>query len=316
MTDKPLQPTKIAVIGAGHLGKFHAQKYAQLKNCKLVAIVDINAETAQTVADQFEVLALTDYRELLGDIDAVSITTPTISHHQIAADFLNQGSHVLIEKPITRTVAEADELIKLADDKNLVLQVGHLERFNAALQALDTHLCHPTFIESHRLAPFKPRSLDVNVILDLMIHDIDIIMEIVDSEIKDLRVSGTHTLTSNTDIANARLEFENGCVANVTASRISAKSIRKMRIFQDDAYFSVDFGNNTLSIFKKGDEEMFPGIPEIIETKSCFEKNDPLYREIASFIDSIQNNSPISVTGMAGRRALDVALRISRILGD
>ena len=306
----------IAVIGAGHLGKLHAQKYAQLTNCKLIAIVDTNAKTAQSVASLFGATALTDYSELLGNVDAVSIATPTLSHHAIAVDFLNHGSHVLIEKPITRTVAEADQLIKLADSKNLLLQVGHLERFNAALQALDTHLRHPTFIESHRLAPFKPRSLDVNVVLDLMIHDIDIIMEIVDSEIKDLRVSGTHTLTSSTDIANARLEFENGCVANVTASRVSARSVRKMRIFQDDAYFSVDFDSNTLSIFKKGDEEMFPGIPKIIETRTCFEQNDPLYLEIASFIDSIQNKSPISVTGVAGRRALDVALQISRILGD
>lgn len=304
------------MIGAGHLGKFHVQKYAQLADCNLVAVVDIDTKTSRSVAEQSGIVPLTDYRELLGEIDAVSIATPTISHHTIALDFLNHGSHVLIEKPITTTVAEADELIKLADSKNLVLQVGHLERFNAALQALEPHLHHPTFIESHRLAPFKPRSLDINVILDLMIHDIDIIMEIVDSEIKEFRVSGTHALTDKSDIANARLEFENGCIANVTASRVSAKTVRKMRIFQDNAYFSVDFSNCMLSIFKKGDKEMFPGIPEIIETRTFYEQNDQLYLEIASFIGSIRNESPVSVTGVAGRRALEMALKISRTLGD
>lgn len=311
-----MQATRVAVIGAGYLGKLHAQKYAQIPDCDLVSIVDVDPDISTSLAKKLGVDALTDYHDLLGEVDAVSIATPTISHHSIALDFLKHESHVLIEKPITQNVAEANELIKLADQKKLVLQVGHLERFNAALQTLKPHLKRPNFIESHRLAPFKPRSLDINVILDLMIHDIDIIMDIVDSKIKETQVSGIHILTDKTDIANARLEFENGCVANITASRVSSKTVRKMRIFQDNAYFSVDFTNSMLSIFKKGDKEMFPGIAEIVETRTHHDQNDQLYQEIITFISSIRENSPVSVTGIAGRRALEIALEISSTLGD
>ncbi len=305
---------KTAVIGVGYLGKFHADKYAEHEDCDLIAVVDANADTAKQIADKHGIPALTDYRELLGKVDAVSIAAPTTLHHEIARDFIENGSHVLIEKPITVTVDEADDLIELALVNDRLIQVGHLERFNAALLDIGDTLETPTFIESHRLAPFNPRATDVNVVLDLMIHDIDIILQIVKSEIKEIRVSGTQVLTNSTDIANARLEFENGCIANMTASRVSAKTERKIRIFQHNAYISVDFHNHVLNIHKKGDKEIYPGIPEIVIEKSICENNDALNLEIIAFIDSIKNGTPIIVSGEDGRRALDAAIRISALL--
>jgi predicted dehydrogenase len=305
---------KTAVIGVGYLGKFHADKYAALDSCELVAVVDPDMTAAQAVASKHGVEALSDYKSLLGKVDAVSIAAPTTLHHSIARDFIENGSHVLIEKPITVTVDEADDLIELAVCNDLLIQVGHLERFNAALLNLGDALENPTFIESHRLAPFNPRATDVNVVLDLMIHDIDIILNIVKSDIKEMRVSGTTVLTESTDIANARLEFVNGCVANVTASRVSAKTERKMRFFQNDAYISLDFHNRVLQVYRKGDKEMHPGIPEIISEESSYENNDALNLEIIAFVDSIQNGTPVIVSGDDGRRALDAAIRISALL--
>ena len=307
---------KTAVIGVGYLGKFHAEKYATLEQSDLIAVVDADAGTAQEIADKFGCQALTDYHELLGKVDAVSIAAPTTLHHQIARDFLEHDTHVLIENPITVTVDQADDLIELAITNDLMIQVGHLERFNAALMDLSGVLRKPTFIESHRLAPFNPRATDVNVVLDLMIHDIDIILDIVKSDIREIRASGTPVLTNSTDIANVRLEFENGCVANVTASRVSAKTERKMRIFQDDAYIAVDFHNRTLDIYRKGKKEMHPGIPEIVSEKSTYENSDALKLEIIAFLDSINHGTPILVSGEDGRRALDAAIRISAMLKD
>ncbi len=212
------------------------------------------------------------------------------------------------------TLDEADMLIELAQSNDLLIQVGHLERFNAVLMNLGAILENPTFIESHRLAPFNPRATDVNVVLDLMIHDIDIILEIVKSDIKEIRASGTQVLTGITDIANARLEFENGCVANVTASRVSAKTERKIRIFQHNAYISIDFYNHVLSIYRKSDKEIHPGISEIVCEETTYENSDALNLEIIAFIDSIQNGTPIIVDGKTGRRALDTANRISALL--
>ena len=307
---------KTAVIGVGYLGKFHAEKYATLDKSDLIAVVDANADTAKEIADKYGCQALTDYHELLGKVDAVSIAAPTTMHHQIARDFLENDTHVLIEKPITVTVDQADDLIELAITNDLMIQVGHLERFNAALMDLSGVLETPTFIESHRLAPFNPRATDVNVVLDLMIHDIDIILDIVKSDIKEMRASGTPVLTNSTDIANVRLEFENGCVANVTASRVSAKTERKMRIFQHNAYISVDFHNRELDIYKKGTKEMHPGIPEIVSEKSTYDNSDALKLEITAFLDSIQHGTPILVSGEDGRRALDAAIQISALLKD
>ena len=304
---------KCAVIGAGYLGKFHAEKYASLENCELVAVVDINEHVVKEVAEKNGAKGLTDYDSLLGQVDAVSIVVPTSLHHKVSRDFLNAGTHVLVEKPMTVTVEEADELIAIAKEKSVILQVGHLERFNPAIMGLDKE-AKPLFIEAHRLSPFNPRANDVSVILDLMIHDIDIILALVDSDIKRIDASGTSVLTQGTDIANARLTFTNGCVANVTASRISMKMERKMRLFRPCSYISVDFQDKILIKHQTGDKEMFPGIPEIVSEESKFENGDALLEEIKHFVDCIQTNKNPLVSGEAGRRALETAIEISQLI--
>ncbi len=305
---------KCAVIGAGYLGKFHAEKYASLKECELVAVVDIDATAAGLVAEKFGAAASTDYRSILGQVDAVSVVVPTTLHHQVSLDFLKAGAHVLVEKPITVTVEEADELIAVAKEKNLILQVGHLERFNPAVRGLENLADKPLFIESHRLSPFNPRANDVSVVLDLMIHDIDIILALVDSEVERIDASGTAVLTKGTDIANARITFKNGCVANVTASRISLKMERKMRMFRPCSYISVDFQNRILVKHKTGDKEMFPGIPEIVTEETRFESGDALYEEIKHFVNCIKTGAMPLVSGLAGRKALATAIEISKFL--
>ena len=306
---------KCAVIGTGYLGKFHAEKYALLPDCELVAVVDVNEEAAKAVAEKCGCAALTDYHALLGQVDAVSIVVPTTLHHCVAKDFLQAGCHVLVEKPITVTVEEADELIALAKANNLILQVGHLERFNPAVLGLDKEE-KPLFIESHRLAPFNPRANDVSVVLDLMIHDIDIILALVDSELERVDASGTPVLTKGTDIANARLTFKNGCVANVTASRISMKLERKMRMFRPSSYISVDFQNRVLKKYQTGEKEMFPGIPEIVTEESTFDSADALLAEITQFVNCIQTGEKPLVSGEEGRRALAAAIQITQLLGE
>ena len=304
---------KCAVIGAGYLGKFHAEKYASLENCELVAVVDINEQVVKEVAEKNGAKGLTDYDSLLGEIDAVSIVVPTSLHHKVSCDFLNAGTHVLVEKPMTVTVEEADELIAISKEKSVILQVGHLERFNPAIMGLDKE-AKPLFIEAHRLSPFNPRANDVSVILDLMIHDIDIILALIDSDIKRIDASGTAVLTQGTDIANARLTFTNGCVANVTASRISMKMERKMRLFRPCSYISVDFQDKILVKHQTGDKEMYPGIPEIVSEESKFENGDALLEEIKHFIDCIETGSNPLVSGDAGRRALETAIKISQLI--
>lgn len=310
-----MKKLKCAVIGVGYLGKFHAEKYASLPDCELVAVVDSNEATAAEIAQKHGAVALTDYQLLLGQVDAVSIVVPTTLHYAVAKDFLNSGTHVLVEKPITTTVAEADELIALADQKNVILQVGHLERFNPAVLGFDDADEKPLFIESHRLSPFNPRANDVSVVLDLMIHDIDIILALVDSELERIDASGTAVLTQGIDIANARLVFKSGCVANVTASRISMKMERKMRLFRPSSYVSIDFQNRALTKHRTGQKEMFPGIPEIETEESVFENGDALLEEIKHFVNCIQTGDNPLVSGEAGRRALATALEISKLLG-
>jgi len=284
------------------LGKFHAEKYASLPDCELVAVVDINEAAAKEVAEKHGATALTDYQSLLGEVDAVSIVVPTTLHHKVSRDFLNAGAHVLVEKPITVTVAEADELIAIAKAGNLIFQVGHLERFNPAVLGLDKEE-KPLFIESHRLSPFNPRANDVSVVLDLMIHDIDIILALVDSEVERIDASGTAVLTQGTDIANARLLFKNGCVANVTASRISMKMERKMRMFRPSSYVSVDFQNRILTKHRTGKGEMFPGIPEIETEESVFESGDALLEEIKHFVNCIHTGDNPLVSGESGKKS-------------
>ena len=309
-----MKKIKCAVVGVGYLGKFHAQKYAALPDCELIAVVDSNPENAKAIAEQNHTRALTDYRELLGQVDAVSIVTPTTLHFDVARAFLEAGAHVLVEKPITVAVGEADELIRIAEAKNLRLMVGHLERFNAAILGLNLTDAKPLFIESHRLAPFNPRANDVSVVLDLMIHDIDIILDIVDSEVERIDAKGVTVLTHDTDIANARITFKSGCVANVTASRASLKVERKMRMFMPNCYVSVDFQNRVLACYRKGEKEMFPGVPEIVGEESTFENGDALMEEIKHFIACIQQGREPICSGKAGRRALATAIEITRLL--
>ena len=305
---------RTAVIGVGYLGKFHAQKYSKIKNSKLLAVIDNDINKAQEIAAENNCMAITDYHELLGNVDAVSIVVPTDLHFEIAAEFLRHHSHVLVEKPITTTIEQADELIYLADLNNRILQVGHLERFNPAMLAVEKELLNVSFIESHRLAPYNPRGTEVYVVLDLMIHDIDIILEIVGADVDKIDASGTPVLSNEIDIANARIIFKNGCVANVTASRVSNKTERKMRIFQNDAYLSVDFQHRELAIYRKGEGEMFPGIPNIESNKINFSESDALLTEIEQFLASIENDSTPKVTGHDGKRALLTATKINNLL--
>ncbi|WED44193.1 Gfo/Idh/MocA family protein [Legionella cardiaca] len=305
---------KCAVIGVGYLGRFHAQKYQMLPHVELIAVCDVNKEACENVSRELNVPAFFDYRELFGKVDAVSIAATTSRHYEIAKECLANGIHVLIEKPITETVEQANGLIALAKQHQVKLQVGHLERFNAARLALDAHLEHPLFIESQRLAPFNPRGTDVNVILDLMIHDIDLIQAIVKSPIVNIDAQGAPILSKSIDIANARLTFENHCVANVTASRISFKTERKTRIFQPNSYISIDYQNKQFAVFQKGEGEMFPGIPEITRHQSVFEKGDALFEEIKAFVDCIQQNTVPLVTGEDGRDALEVAAKITSLI--
>lgn len=309
-----MKKLRTAVVGVGYLGQFHAEKYAQLTNAELVAVVDSDRQRADELAAKLGTRGVADYRQILDEVDAVSIVVPTQYHFEVARAFLERGVHVLLEKPITTTLAEADELIRIARERGAVFQVGHLERFNPVVIALDGLLTKPGFIESIRIAPFKPRGTDVNVVLDLMIHDIDIIQNMVKSPIKQINSIGTPVFTDEEDIANARILFANGCVANVTASRISLKSERRMRIFQADSYISVDFQNKKLAQFRKGEGEMFPGVPNVKMEEKSFEPGDALKSEIESFLDAIVTGRPPVVTGEDGRRALETALMINKKL--
>ncbi len=301
---------KVAVIGVGYLGKFHAQKFAEMENVELVGVVDIDAAAAEKVAKSLNTNFFTDYTELFGKVDAVSIAAPTPAHFAISKDFLQNKVDVFIEKPITTQLAEADELIKIAADKNLLIQVGHLERFNSAILALEGIIKKPRFIESHRLSIYKPRCTDVSVVLDLMIHDIDIILNLVGSKIKSIHAAGIPVVSSHVDIANARLEFNNGCVANITASRISEKNERKIKIFQSDAYISVDFANHKISVMRQDGAKEKGFISGMDIKHQSLKEGDALDDELRSFVKAVAKRKTPVVTGMMGRDALNLALNI------
>jgi predicted dehydrogenase len=306
-----MQKIRAAVIGVGYLGRFHAQKYAQAEGCELVAVVDARAEARAAVAAELKTRPLSDYRELLGQVDVVSVVTPTPLHFPIARDCLEHGIHVLVEKPITESEAQARELIGLAARARRILQVGHLERFNAAILAAEPYLKAPRFIECHRLAPYRERGTDVNVVLDLMIHDLDIVQTIVDSPIESIDAVGTPVFSPEIDIANARIRFANGCVANATASRVSLKTERKLRIFEDDAYLSLDLQQKILTLIRKRPVAEGSGaLPVSIEEQSL-EQGDALKAEIDSFLRCVREGGTPVVTGEAGLRALEAATRIT-----
>jgi predicted dehydrogenase len=313
-------PLRAAVVGAGHLGHFHARKYMGCADVALTAIVDSDPGRALQLAAETGAQACADHRQLLGRVDLASVVVPTSCHYEVTLDLLEAGIHVLVEKPIAATVAQGRHLVELAADRRLTLQVGHLERFNPVMQALAARTNGPMFIESHRIAPFSLRGTDVDVILDLMIHDIDLILNLVDAPVRGIDASGSPVLSSQLDIANARLQFTTGCVANVTASRVSHKRERRMRLFQHDAYLSADMIDHKLNIYRKMEGEMFPGtagvqgIPSIQEERLEFAPGDALGTEIQAFVSSVRNGTPPVVSGADGLRALQVASEIIRQL--
>jgi predicted dehydrogenase len=309
-------PLRTAVIGVGYLGRFHAQKYAQLSGSKLVGVVDANADARAKVAAELGTQAFGDYRELFGKVDAVSLAVPTPLHHSIGCELLRNGIDLLIEKPIATTVSEARELVDLAQQQGRVLQVGHLERFNPAVQAAAERLRTPRFVESHRLAPFKQRGTDVSVVLDLMIHDIDLIQELVGTPIESIDAVGATVFSGEIDIVNARLRFKGGCVANTTASRISLKQERKIRIFQDDAYLSVDMQQKILTVIRKKDQAPVESPAQVSIEEESFDQGDALLAEIEAFLKAVRERSTPVVTGEDGLRALETAMKITALVRE
>ncbi len=306
---------KVAVIGTGYLGRFHAEKYAGLEGADLIGVVDTDIKRAEEVAKKHGTKAYSSYEDVIADCDAVSIVTPTETHCEIGLAFLNKGVDVLIEKPLATSIEEADKLIAAADSSGAILQVGHLERFNGAVLALEGKVSRPMFIESHRLSTFTERSLDVDVVLDLMIHDIDIILNLVHSEVESVDAVGIPVISGKVDMVNARIKFVNGCVANVTASRVSKDRLRRVRLFQSDAYIAIDYAAQHISIAR-----LVPGeagkLPTIVDEELDIERKDSLKEEIKSFINCVIEKKAPLVSGRDGKRALEVAQKIQKSIAD
>jgi len=323
-----MEKVRIGVAGTGHLGNLHTKMLAQISNVDLVGVFDADAAKAQKVASEHGTKAYTSLEALLRDVQAVSIATTTTTHFDVACQALERGLHAFIEKPITETIDQAKKLVALAEQKNVSIQVGHIERFNPAILALEQYKIRPLFIESHRLAQFNPRGSDVAVVLDLMIHDIDLILSLVKSRVVRVDANGVSVVSGSEDIANARLQFENGCVANVTASRISQNKMRKMRLFQHDAYISIDFSQGLSEVFRlvdEGDPNVKPTmmlgkidqgtrkriiVYEQLEVKEV----NALKYELELFARSIQDGTEPPVTGRDGLQALEVAQEILRMI--
>ncbi len=303
-----MEKLRVGVVGVGRLGSLHARIYSELKGVELVCLCDSDKEKAKSIAHALKKPWCSDHREFFKkNLDAVSIVTPTYLHYKIARAFLNQGIPVLIEKPITKTIKEAKELLALAKKKRLIMQVGHVERFNSAIQAIEGLSSKPKFIEVHRLGPFSPRVKDVGVVLDLMIHDIDIVLGLIKSKIETIDAIGVKILTKHEDIANARLRFKNGTVCDLTASRVTSDSLRKIRIFQKDCYISLDYMNQEAVISKKIKNKIF-------SKKIDIKKEQPLKKEISSFVDCVLNKKRPTVSGIEGYNALLVAHKILKKL--
>jgi len=305
---------KVAVVGVGYLGRLHLEKYLSFDDVEVVGVADTDTTVIERIESQYEIEYSADYRAFLGRVDAVSVVVPTSLHFDVAMDFFESGADVFVEKPITTTVDQAKKLTASAESKNLLLQVGHLERFNPAILALDGTLKEPLFIESHRLSPFPDRSTDVDVVLDVMIHDIDIILNFVKSPLVHVDAVGAPIITPQMDIVNARLNFESGCVANVTASRVSAGKMRKIRVFQHDAYISIDFAAQNIDLFRRSRDEN--GQFKIDMEHKDIDSRDYLKDEIRSFVDAVKNRAQPMVTGYDGVRALEVASMIQEKLED
>jgi predicted dehydrogenase len=302
-------PLRVAVVGVGHLGRHHARILSALDGASLVAVVDVNRERAEQVASSVGARALLDVGELEGQVDAVTVAVPTEAHVQVALPLLRQGIAVLVEKPLARSSREADTLIAAAASSGATLAVGHTERYNPAVAAATSFVREPRFIEVHRLGTFPDRSLDIDVVFDLMIHDIDIVLSLVGSEVVAIEAVGVPVLTDRIDIANARLRFASGCIANLTASRISRDRVRKIRFFQHDAYISIDYGAQDLEVYRLvGREE---GRPAIDGGKVAVGREEPLKREMVDFLGAVRDGRPPLVTADDGRRAVALARRIA-----
>ncbi len=309
-------PVRVAVVGAGYLGRFHAEKYAALDGVELVGVVDVDTAKAAEVAGHCRSRAFGRHLDLMGRVDAVSIVVPTPLHFAIAGDCLRNGIDVLIEKPMTTTLAEARELIDIAESEGLILQVGHLERFNPAVVAVRERIHKPMFIESHRLSLFQGRSTDVSVVLDLMIHDIDIILNFVGAPVKAIHASGAAVVSEHCDIANARIEFATGCVANITASRISTKNQRKVRLFQKNAYIAVDFAAREITHIQQTGHTGSAPIPGMSVDQTRFPEGDALEDELRAFVDAVATRHEPEVTGAMGYQALEIALNVMEQIDD
>lgn len=296
---------RVGVVGVGHIGKNHARLYAGLTSADFTAVFDTNPATAQAIAEEFGTRAVDSLGEFIELVDAASIATPTSSHFEVAKALLERGKHLLIEKPITEDPAHASELAELAAQRALVLQVGHVERFNPVLGALEERLTHPRFIEAHRLSPYPNRSTDVGVVLDLMIHDLEIILHLVRSPVQTIDAVGVPVLSRGEDIANARLRFENGCVANITSSRISPERMRKIRVFQEDAYLSLDYQTQTGEMFRRT-------ATGITKEPVPIEADEPLKRQLASFIECASTGRRPKVSGFEATAALELAVEITK----
>ena len=295
---------RVGVVGVGHIGSNHARLYAEIPAGEFTAVYDIDAGRAGAVSKKYGVAAAGSLEQFCEMIDAASIATPTSSHYQVAHPLLERGKHLLIEKPITESTKEASELSTLAAKNHLILQVGHVERFNPVLGALEARLTHPRFIEAHRLSPYPDRSTDIGVVLDLMIHDLEIILHLVHSSVQSIDAVGVPVLSSSEDIANARIRFEDGCVANVTSSRISPERMRKIRVFQEDAYLSLDYQNQSGEIYRRSGGR-------ITRDKVEIEREEPLKRQLVSFIECARTGREPRVSGFHATAALELAVKIT-----
>jgi predicted dehydrogenase len=299
-------PIRAGVVGVGSIGKNHARIYSGLPGVEFSAILDTNRETGTAISAQYGVKAVSDLSQFAELIDVATVSTPTPDHHETGKFLLRQGKHLLIEKPITETPEQAQELVKLAKERSLILQIGHVERFNPVLGALEQRLTKPRFIESHRLSPYPFRSVEIGVVLDLMIHDLEIILHLVRSPVKSIDAVGVPVLSKGEDIANARIRFQNGCVANVTASRISPEKMRKIRVFQEDAYLSLDYQNQSAEMFRLVNGKITREVVEI-------EKDEPLKRELQSFVECSRRGVQPVVSGSEAAAALELAIEITEI---
>ena len=304
-----MDKVRVGVVGVGALGQHHARVYSSLPEATLVGVVDTMPGRAEEVARPLGTEVFPAYSDLFGKVDAVSIATPTILHAEIGEKFLKEGIHVLVEKPIAHNLEDADRLIQAAQENDRVLQVGHLERFNPAVMQLREIVRKPRFFEAHRMGLFSPRSLDIDVILDLMIHDLDIICLLVSSPVAHVTAVGIAILTNQIDIANTRLQFDDGCVANITASRVSMEKIRKLRLFQKQEYISLDYTRQDVAVFSLK-QQTGTGIPEIISRRLTPERKEPLQLELRTFLKATQGMEPVECSGKDGRRALALALQI------